>query len=518
MKPCEKTVLAVAVDLTPLRPGGANGDLKLAIFSMLGEAARQRGESLVFLFLTNSATHAEVRQFARPHDTLICVLEESGFPRVFQRDGALEEYKLVPPPPNCVQQFGADILYCPFGNSTFHVEGIPTVALIADLLHRDYPLTLTTAQIAERECYITQTLSVASAVQCISRSGVERVTAHYQVPEEKLFYTYLPIQARLEGYPAACCNFIQSAGIKAPFFFYPANLWKHKNHETLLIAYRLYRERVGDAAWDLVLTFHEDARRSAELRELAEALGISNHLHLPGFVSEADLRGLWQDAGALVFPSLHESFGIPLLEAMHYDVPVIAGTEFSLKEIAGDAALSIEARKPESIAKAMETMGNDPSLRESLRTRGRQRLKFFNLEIETRKLLDVWSALPQCSEGFPRKPGVFERPCALAVSTPASDDLWNMEVRVNSQFPVNLYSVYLDDAPYGSFSCSQGTEPVFRFRCRPQSRTLRVVVSSDETRFTQRASFLDNVVDQIVAKNFEGECVQLFHRTEMAVL
>jgi len=517
MKYLERPVLVVAVDLTPLRPGGANGGIKPAIFSMIIEAARQRGDSLSFLFLTNSSTHEEVRRIAQPQDLLICVMDEPEFPLKLQEAGSPTEYKLAPPPPNFVQRVGADVLFCPFGSSALHAEGVPTVALIADLLHRDYPFTLTSAQISEREKYITQTVAAASAIQCISRSGVERLMVHYQVPEEKLFYTYLPVQVRLDNDPASL-GFVQDLGIASPFFFYPANLWKHKNHETLLIAYRLYREQTGDSAWDLVLTFHEDARRGPEIRDLAQALGISRHLHLPGFVPEAGLRALWQSAGALVFPSLHEGFGIPLLEAMHYGVPIITGMDFSLKEIAGEAAYPIDARNPESIAAALGKVSRDPSLRESLKCKGRERLRFFDLKIETAKLLDVLSSLPAREGGFPRKPKVFETPYVLAVSTPASDALWSVEIRVNPQFPQNRYLVYLDDASFGAFSCSESGESAFRFRCRPRSRTLRVAILKNKTYAGDEAPAMSEAVVQIVAESPGYECVGLYQGKETAAL
>jgi glycosyltransferase involved in cell wall biosynthesis len=297
----KKADRVVAVDLTPLRPGGANGGIKPAIFRMLAEAQRLAGDSLGFVFLTRSSTHAEVRGLARRQDIILCVLQDPESPVCLSGAQAPAEFSLLQPPADLLKVIGVDLLYAPFGACTFHAEGVPSMALIVDLLHRDYPHSLTSAQIAEREAYIAQTLQCASMIQCISRSGVERLMAHYQVPEEKLFYTYLPVHVRLDAPASPSTEGLPE--MAAPYFFYPANLWKHKNHETLLLAYRLYRQQAGDAAWDLVLTFHEDAR-AAEIRGLARALGLEPYLRCPGYVSEAGLRTLWQHAGALVLASL----------------------------------------------------------------------------------------------------------------------------------------------------------------------------------------------------------------------
>jgi len=506
--------LAVAVDLTPMRPGGANGGIKPAIFSMLAEAVKQPQTALFFIYLTNSATHEEVRRFSRSRDILICVRNEPEFPLEIPSTSTRTEFKLTPPPKHFLQRVGADVLYSPFGACTFQAPGVPTVALIADLLHRDYPLTLTEEQIAQREDSIGRTVKEASMIQCLSRSGVERMIEHYQVPEEKLFYTHLPIQVRLEAdaLPPTSQDFMRKAGIESPFFFYPANLWKHKNHEMLLRAYRLYREQAGEEAWHLVLTFHEDSR-AVEIRQLAEELGISQSLHLPGYVPEAGLRALWQSAGALVFPSLHEGFGIPIVEAMHYGVPIITGWDFSLKEIAGDACYRIDARNPESIAEALFKVSRDSNLREALIRKGKQRLGFYDLGLETRKLVEIWKSLPQRADGFPHKPRVLELSCALAVPTPASDELWDVEVQVNPRFLQNRYSVYLEDCAYGSFSPALEQKEAFHFQCRPQSRTLRVVIDRDRTVAGNDAPVFENAIHSIVTRNRKGETLSLFKNT-----
>ncbi len=304
--------IVVAVDLRPLLRGGENGGIKPAIFSLVGELARQTGGYLSFVFLTNSASHGEVRQLAGPNDILICVLEKPRHPADAIENGEPTEFKLIPPPPTLLRIIDVDLLYCPFGMTRFHVPGIPTIALIADVLHRDYPFTLTQPQIADREAYITETIRVATKIQCISRSGIERMAANYpNIDATKLFYTYLPIHLRL-GRSSDGAEERTKERPPRPFFFYPANLWVHKNHEILLLAYARYREQAGNAAWDLLLTFEQDVR-AADLKSLAVTLGISEYVRFAGFVPEHELRDIWQSAGALVFPSLHEGFGIPWL-------------------------------------------------------------------------------------------------------------------------------------------------------------------------------------------------------------
>jgi glycosyltransferase involved in cell wall biosynthesis len=504
--------IVVAVDLLPLIPGGENGGLKPAIFSLLRELAHQAGGSLIFVFLTKSSSHGEVRQIAGPHDILICALEDP-----LHGAGAIEkaeraEFKLIPPPPELLRAIDVDLLYCPFGMTPFYVPGIPTIALIADVLHRDYPFSLTQQQISEREAYIQETIRVATKIQCISRSGVDRLVAHYnKIEATKLFYTYLPIHLRLGGSSNGADKETKGP-VSRPFFFYPANLWIHKNHEILLLSYARYRERAGGAAWDLLLTFHEEPR-AAELRSLARALGISEYVRFAGFVCEHELHNIWQTAGALVFPSLHEGFGIPLVEAMHYGVPIITSAEFALKEVAGDACYLIDPHKPCSLANALLEVSTNAELRAELVRRARERLMLFDLKIAARVLLDQFYSAIRTEEEFPRRPGAAAGQTAILTSpTPASEERWQIEIACCRTGSHQKLSVYLDDFPYGTFHRAD-REDAFSFVCRPQGRILGVRrAPSTNSKNVEQSDSSDHPVTRIVAHDLHGRRIILYEK------
>lgn len=462
--------LVVAVDLLPLRPGGENGGIKPALFTVLQALGQEAQDSLVFAFITNSAALTQVRTLLRGNDLLICGLEEPECPIGGLRLNDQCEFALVPLPIDLVRRTGADILYCPFGATTLHCPGIPTVALIADLLHRDYPYTLTSSQIAERESYLEQTIRVASKLQCISRSGMESVMQHYGVAFEKLFFTYLPVHVRLakvrsEGKPTGRLF----AG--RPFFFYPANLWVHKNHETLLVGYQHYRSRAKEEVCDLVLTFQTE-KSIDRLKATADALGLSEFVHFAGYVEEHSLDAIWQNARALVFPSLHEGFGIPLLEAMQYDVPIICGDDFSLGEVAGDACYRIDARKPSSLAEGMLRVGHDGNVRAELVKRGRERLLLFDLRSTARTLLREMRSAVQCPEEFPRMPNYLREAPSLITPTPVSRDRWTIELTFAETATEENFELYLDDLPFGTASSGPGASNPVSFSCRPDGRYL----------------------------------------------
>jgi glycosyltransferase involved in cell wall biosynthesis len=499
--------IVAAVDLLPLRPGGENGGIKPAIFALLRSLRREAADRLFFIFLTNSSSHSQVRELAGPNDILVCVLEEPQHPFEERRDNS-NEYKLAPAPADLIRSLEADLLYCPFGATTFHVAGLPTIALVADFLHRDYPFTLTKEQIAERETYIQKTVRDATLLQCISRSGMERAAAHYQIPASRLFYTYLPIHERL-GQARLGVTESTTSLPERPFFFYPANLWLHKNHEVLLVSYSRYRHLANNEPWDLVLTFHEEPR-AAYLRSLAATLGCSNGVHFLGFLSEPELHGVWLRAGALIFPSQHEGFGIPLLEAMHYGVPIVTGARFSLKEVAGDACYLVDPRKPIQLSEALLAVSQDKLFREKLIKKGRERLALFDDGVSARTLFDVFCSLTRKEHDFPRRPRYSDESPIISMPTPASGARWEIEIQYRSAASARKCSVYLDDKPFAYFVTDSRAEGRFSFVCRPEGRTLALRLAPINHEEREGLNGGENFVTKIVASQCNGGRLLLY--------
>ena len=150
----------------------------------------------------------------------------------------------------------------------------------------------------------------------------------------------------------------------------------HKNLQALIGALaRLAPERRPVLVLPGYPTAHEQ-----ELRERARLLGIEADVRFPGWVSAAELEGLWEIAQAFVFPSLYEGFGLPVLEAMARGVPVACSNASSLPEVAGKAALLFDPYDELAIAAAIERLLVDPDEAARLRALGRQRARLFTWE------------------------------------------------------------------------------------------------------------------------------------------
>ncbi|WP_421031687.1 glycosyltransferase family 4 protein [Paraburkholderia kururiensis] len=158
-----------------------------------------------------------------------------------------------------------------------------------------------------------------------------------------------------------------------------------KNLARVLAAVEQLSERDHD--WQFVVAGGCDLR---VFNGKAKAgLQPSDHVIAAGFVSDGELKALYEHAGCFVFPSLYEGFGLPPLEAMSCGCPVIASREASLPEVCGDAAMYCDARSVEDIARKIARMMSDKALRETWRARGREHAKRFRWDAAARELLDV---------------------------------------------------------------------------------------------------------------------------------
>jgi glycosyltransferase involved in cell wall biosynthesis len=130
-------------------------------------------------------------------------------------------------------------------------------------------------------------------------------------------------------------------------------------------------------------------------RELIRSLGLDERVHEVGPVLGPELRAWYQAADALIFPSLYEGFGLPVLEAMASGTPVVCANRASLPEVAGDAALLADPLDPPALADAVRRVLTDGELRQQLIDRGRTRSRDFTWERAARRTMDVYTSVFQ---------------------------------------------------------------------------------------------------------------------------
>jgi glycosyltransferase involved in cell wall biosynthesis len=132
-----------------------------------------------------------------------------------------------------------------------------------------------------------------------------------------------------------------------------------------------------------------DGYQAGVIRDaLGDAGGVQ--VEVAGYVADEDLPAEYRAADMLVYPSLYEGFGLPVVEAMACGLPVVTSTKGSLPEVAGDAALIVDPLDEAAIAEAISRLAADDELRRDLSARGRERARRYTWAAAAARLVDVY--------------------------------------------------------------------------------------------------------------------------------
>jgi glycosyltransferase involved in cell wall biosynthesis len=180
---------------------------------------------------------------------------------------------------------------------------------------------------------------------------------------------------------------LRKYNITKPFFVTLGRIEEKKNTGGLLRAFALFRKIVKQD-FQLVL-IGKPGYGYARVQEEKQGNLFAKDIVELGYVEAEDLSSILQSAHALVFPSLYEGFGIPVLEGFAAGIPVITSQQISTDEIAGDAAILVNPQDIEDIADAMRTVTEDITLQNTLIKKGAERVKDFSWEKCARETLNV---------------------------------------------------------------------------------------------------------------------------------
>lgn len=401
VSPMAKQINTIAVDLTSVLPGGDNGGAKVFALELLCRLAEIAPQTQ-FVLLTQAASHDELSALDRPNVRRLKILETTAgnalWPHLkvwashlllylsarLQRPIRRVGYSL-----NSALKFnfssnaslkdlGVDLLFCPFTAPTYFESGIPTVCTIHDLQYKTYPEFFAPEDVSHRDSVFLDACQRATVLTAVSGYTREAAIRHGDINPDRICTIHHRIGKRLSHEAGQDDDVLERLGLTTgQYFIYPANFWKHKNHEILLTAFGMACH--GELAADikLVCTGAPGARQEW-LISAARTMNLGDRILFPGYLPNAELAALMTSCAGMVFPSLYEGFGLPVIEAMAAGVPVACSNTTSLPEVAADAAILFDPRVPTQIAQAMIALVKNESLRGQLIEPAKQRAAEFS--------------------------------------------------------------------------------------------------------------------------------------------
>ncbi|MCY7332685.1 MAG: glycosyltransferase family 4 protein [Pseudanabaena sp. CAN_BIN31] len=275
----------------------------------------------------------------------------------------------------------SSLLFSPIPEAPFWVQ-CRSIVMVHDFIPLRFPKRFSPLTPYHRY-YVPEVLNQAEYIICNSQSTAQDIVNFCNIPANKI--TPILLAYNPQHFRPITEN-DKERSPHPPYFLYIGRHDPYKNISRLISA---FANLPSNHEYQLWLAGPSDDRYTPSLKKQVQELGLTNQVKFLDYVSYEDLPKIISGAIALVFPSLWEGFGLPVLEAMACGTPVITSNLSSLPEVAGDAAILIDPYKVAEITDAMQAIATQSGLRSHLSKLGLARASLFSWEKTGKETVDV---------------------------------------------------------------------------------------------------------------------------------
>lgn len=341
--------MKIAVDITPMKVDGSVGGVMNVIIGVI-EGLRKR-DNIQLVLLCAYWNKEFLHKYVSKNVTLIEVIKESSSDNRLAHFIQRVRNKLL----QCnkinaiLSENKVDILFCPFSAETYKEAGIPVVSTINDIQHEYYPQFFTPEEYNHRKQFYNDISRKAEGIICISDYTKKTFCEKYNYDEKRAYTIYIAVQNRFKNEDPAVLDKLYLKDSR--YIVFPANFWEHKNHKILLNAFSMYAQKDKDAK--LVLTGNTLGKEK-EFLDIIDKMGLKDRVIITGYLNNDEFYSILKNSKGLIFPSLFEGFGIPVVEAMYINKLVACSNVTSLPEIGCDSICYFNPVKPDEVLKGIE--------------------------------------------------------------------------------------------------------------------------------------------------------------------
>jgi glycosyltransferase involved in cell wall biosynthesis len=256
---------------------------------------------------------------------------------------------------------------------------VAVLAVIHDIAHQVFRGNVSRADQVYYDHFIPKMVSQSDHIMTVSQFTKDEMVRILKVDPNKISVAYNAPREAFVPLEADQKDLVKTKWTAGhPYLIYVGSIHPRKNVARLIKAFDQMKKEGGDDHY-LVLA----SRFAWQYRDVQEAIAVSpyrDEIIVTGYLQDEDLAGLLGAATVLTNISIYEGFGLPLVEAMACEVPIICTNGNALGEVAADAGLKVDPLNTEDIAKAMQLLIHDDSIRAKLIAAGNRRLKAFSWE------------------------------------------------------------------------------------------------------------------------------------------
>ena len=295
--------------------------------------------------------------------------------------------------PLAVKRLGADLLHCTSNTAPLYCP-VPLVLTLHDIIYLEPRLHRSPSLYQEmgwhyRRLTVPRILKKCRKIITVSHFERNRIREALNIPADRITTIYNGCNKHFRPMDDIDMQVVNRYIPQKDFLFFLGNTDPKKNAARVLKAYRLYLEQ-SSVKRPLLIADLTESRIDSLLQQEGIGNALKQHLYYPGYIRNADLATLYNAAFAFLYPSLRESFGIPMLEAMACGTPIIAGNTSAMPEIAGDGALLADPFNSNDITKKILQLENDQTLYQQQVEYGIQRSQLFSWRNTAESLLKIY--------------------------------------------------------------------------------------------------------------------------------
>ena len=290
--------------------------------------------------------------------------------------------------PRTAARARVEVLHAPSYTAPFWA-GVPVVLTIHDVSYELHPEWYPYRRDWLRRYFYRRSAKTAARVLTVSAFSASEIARAYGIPAECITVTPLGVHSTFgAGDPNLPLDL--PANVIEPFLLHVGDLHERRNLVVVVDALLEARRHFGAAAAISLVLAGVDRGVAEGLCAMAAEAGVPDAVVALGPVEEHRIHALYRGALALVYPSLYEGFGLPLVEAMASGTPVLASHQASIPEVLGGAGLLLDPRDVSAWREAIIRLVNDETLRNELRARGLARSATFTWQRTARLTLDAY--------------------------------------------------------------------------------------------------------------------------------
>ena len=298
--------------------------------------------------------------------------------------------------PRAVKRIQPDLLHCTSNTAPIKCP-VPLVLTLHDIIYLESRQSSSKSLYQEmgwhyRRMVVPRILSKCETIITVSEFECQRIREALHLPDDKLIAVYNGYNPHFRPLPESL-ETVHKYIDADDYLFFLGNTDPKKNTPRVLKAYSIYLQQSQRKLPLLIADLKEDYVDS--ILQAEQLMEIKPYLRFPGYIPNTDLPALYNGAFAFLYPSLRESFGIPMLEAMACGIPVIAGNTSAMPEVAGKGALLVDPTHAEDIAAKVLELEQSPELYEQQRVYGLERVKNFSWAQNAKTLLSIYSKIAQ---------------------------------------------------------------------------------------------------------------------------